>query len=203
MKTTGGGANSVPSTDESSITPTNYLVLTISAADDTVTSGLTTQITASLTKNNKGETVSDLFSGGTVSFYAVSGSFDHADATFSAGFATNTYTAGTTGTDTITATLDSQTVKVDVSVIEFGISESSLSLILNKYEETTLSPLNTQGTLSWEATGLPSGLSINTDTGVITGTPHAGRDLYRDGNIDGGQIRHNLDRDQGYHHLCC
>ncbi len=127
------GSNNAPSTDESSITPTNYLLLTISAADDIVASGLTTQITVNLTKNNAGETVSNLFSGGTISFSA-NGTFDPSSSEFSAGEATATYTADTTGLDTITATLDRQSVTV---VVVVNVSANLKNLLIS---EGTLSP---------------------------------------------------------------
>ena len=118
------------------------------------------------------------FSGGTVSFSAANGTFNPTDATIFGGVSTNTYTAGAAGTDTITATLNSESVTVSLTVIEIGISKSSISLILNKYQEMSLTPLNTQGTLSWSATGLEEyGLSLDPDTGVNLRHAYTDRDF--------------------------
>ncbi len=47
-------------------------------------------------------------------------------------------------------------------------------------------------TLTYSATGLPTGLSINASTGLISGHAHHGRHLQRDGHRQGHHRRHRI-----------
>jgi hypothetical protein len=98
--------------------------------------------------------------------------------TNSSGIASVCYIGNTAGTDTLTLSANgfSTTVSITWSLAVPAISYSPSTLDLaTSVAMPTLTPSNTGGTVaSWSVSpSLPTGLSLNTSTGVITGTPTA------------------------------
>ena len=153
------------------------------AVNDIAPSGVTyTPSTLSLTKDSAMTTVTPTSSGGTVTSWSISD-------TLPAGLSFSTSTGAISGTPTaitsattytVTAsnTGGSATTTVTILVNDAApvIAYSPSSLTLTKGSAmTTLTPSSSGGTVtSWSISpSLPAGLSFNTSTGAINGTPTA------------------------------
>ena len=183
----GGTPTAVSSSTAYTVTATNSggsgtATVTI-AVNDIAPSGVTyTPSTLSLTKDSAMTTVTPTASGGTVTSWSIS-------ATLPAGLSFDTSTGAISGTPTaitsaatytVTAsnTGGSATTTVTILVNDAApvIAYSPSSLTLTKGSAmATLTPSSSGGTVtSWSISpSLPTGLSFNTSTGVLSGTPTA------------------------------
>lgn len=121
---------------DSPYTPSNWLVLSISANPSQIGVNGTSILTANLATNNVGGTGFYVPNGTSVIFAAGSlGSTTPTSTTFSSGTATSTFTAGSTsGTDTASATVNNQTVDatIDIEVaVTVATSPGGLSVIVD------------------------------------------------------------------------
>ena len=153
------------------------------AVNDIAPSGVTyTPSTLSLTKDSAMTTVTPTSSGGTVTSWSISGTLPSGlSFSTSTGAISGTPTAITSATTyTVTAsnTGGSATTTVTILVNDAApvIAYSPSSLTLTKGSAmTTLTPTSSGGTVtSWSISpSLPTGLTFNTSTGAISGTPTA------------------------------
>jgi hypothetical protein len=90
-------------------------------------------------------------------------------------------TPSATGTSTVNITLtDASNAPANASLtlrVNSGMSLSATTLqpwtVNSPYPTTTITATGGTGSYSWNATGLPAGMSINSGTGAISGTPTA------------------------------
>ncbi|MAF93370.1 hypothetical protein CMO85_01745, partial [Candidatus Woesearchaeota archaeon] len=153
------------------------------AVNDIAPSGVTyTPSTLSLTKDSAMTTVTPTSSGGTVTSWSISGTLPSGlSFSTSTGAISGTPTAITSATTyTVTASntggsaTTTVTILVNDAVPVIAYSPSSLTLTKGS-AMTTLTPSSSGGTVtSWSISpSLPTGLTFNTSTGAISGTPTA------------------------------
>jgi hypothetical protein len=112
------GSNSSPvsSLNSSLVTFAPWLVMTLNAASTTIGTAGASTLTASIDGGSDGSTGFNVPDGTPVAFAATLGSVNPAGTTTTSGIAATTYTAVAAGSDTVSATIDSQTVSMTVNV---------------------------------------------------------------------------------------
>jgi hypothetical protein len=115
------GCNSVDYDDNGTLTnytPSNWLVLSISANSTQIDTNSSTGVTADLNTNSSGGTGVNVPNGTPISFGATLGTISGASSTLTSGVATGTFNSGSTaGAGSATATVDNQEVSVTINVL--------------------------------------------------------------------------------------
>jgi hypothetical protein len=162
------GDNDGPASGMTNANVTAWLVLRLDAPGQ-VTVNKETQISITLNRNNNGEAVSNIFDD-VVTLSVLYGTFP-GSAALTNGAASVAYKTAVVGTDTVLAALDNESITADLVASEISVAEDSIPFALGIYKEEGLTAVDTLGTTTWSGTGLPEGLGLDTDTGVISGTP--------------------------------
>jgi hypothetical protein len=104
---------------DSPYTPSNWLVLSLSANPNQIAVDATSTLTADLSHDSGGTGGFSVPNGTSAAFSAGSLGTASPTGTFASGTATSTFTAGSTGgTDTATATVDNQTVDATITILD-------------------------------------------------------------------------------------
>ena len=160
--------------DNASVVFNPWLVLSISANPTAIQTNATSTLTAGITKNSSGTGGFTVPNGTNVAFGDTLGSVNPGSTTLTSGVATSTFTAGSTsGTGSGTATVDNQTVSVNIDILapptiskSFGAS----SILLNG--STSLSFTITNPNAGAGLTGVafsddfPTGLAVPSSPNV-------------------------------------
>jgi hypothetical protein len=160
-----------------SMTLTTWLVLGFTASPTTILTGGNSTLTASITKNSAAATGFTVPDATPASFGGTLGSDVPAVTHFSSGTALSTFTAGTTGgAGNASVTVDAQTLNAAITInqppIITSASSVSFQVGVNGSFQVTKTGLPTPA-LS-QSGSLPSGVSFNSGTGVLSGPPGAG-----------------------------
>jgi Bacterial Ig-like domain (group 3)/Bacterial Ig-like domain (group 1)/Putative Ig domain/Invasin, domain 3/Domain of unknown function (DUF4214) len=156
------------------------LTLSVTPASSHVATGGSAAVTFSLSRNSAGQDTSSLGhvpDGTPVTFSASLGSMQPATTSTLGGAATTQYTAGSSpGTETAVVTVDNDTATatmtigqapVITSITGTGFAEGTFGSFSVTATGTPTPTLSESGTL-------PSGVSFDTDTGILSGTPGVG-----------------------------
>jgi hypothetical protein len=178
-----GGADTAvvggPGSGGGTLTLTTWLVMSFSATPTTVLTSGTSSLSASITKNSANATGFTIPNGTPVNFAGVLGTVSPASTTLTSSAAAAAYTAGSVGgTGSASATIDAQTLSAQITVNQPPAFTNANS---------TTFTVGTAGSFKIGASGvpaptlstnvadvLPSGVSFNTTTGVLSGAPAAG-----------------------------
>ena len=177
----GGGSSSLTTTEPGGAGGAGEVIITYSVAP-IITSSLS-NISDTVSKAAATYTITAVVQGSTVSSYAASG--------LPSGLSVNTSTGAITGTPTATGTFSvtisatsangftgSATISITVvaapSITSVLTATGATGIAISTYTITaTYSPTSFSDTTSLGVHTLPAGLSLNTSTGAITGTPTA------------------------------
>jgi predicted outer membrane repeat protein len=159
------------------LTDSTWLVLSGTASPATILVDGTSTISANFAKNSAGASGFSIPDGVEFSFSGTLGTMSPGNATLSGGTASSTFTAGATGGDGKAAvTVDAETLDVPVTVDQPPAITSA---------DNATFVANSNGSFGFTASGfpapvfslsgaLPSLLSLNPTTGVLSGTPAQG-----------------------------
>jgi uncharacterized protein YhjY with autotransporter beta-barrel domain len=186
LNTSTGVISGTPSTSGTSnltVTATDANSATGSRAYSLVINGLApvaNAVSATVAANSSANPITLNITGGAATSVAVASAASHGTATASGTSITYTPTAGFSGSDSFTYTATNAsgtsspaTVTITVSAPSISLSPGSLSNgIVNTAYSQTVSASGGTAPYSYSISGtLPAGLSLNTSTGVISGTP--------------------------------
>jgi hypothetical protein len=152
-------------------TITKWMQLVVSLSNSDLLYEEEVDVTAQF-MNNFGDQLTDsLFNSIMLDFSATNGSID-GQAYMIDSVATVAYQGTVSGVDTIFTTLDNETLSIEVNIAIMGIIETLPVGSLNfPYEGSFVATGQGKEPLTWSATGLPTGLELDANTGVISGTP--------------------------------
>jgi hypothetical protein len=121
--------------------------------------------------NNVGDDLRDhIMDGIGINFTANNGSIEGVANTIN-GVVTSIYKGKVSGMDTITVNLDDEIISRSIVIESMKITATLPVGIVDLYYEGYLDSSGTSEPLTWGITGLPTGLVLDSDTGVISGTP--------------------------------
>lgn len=174
--TAGSYTVTVNTTDANSATGTGSYTIVVSAQAP-VANAVSTTVAANSTNNS----ITLNITGGAATSVAVASTPTHGSATASGTAITYTPTAGYSGSDSFTytatnasgtSTAATVTVTVTAPTLVFSPATGALpgGTVGTAYSQS-ITASGGSGPYNYTATGLPPGLSINTSTGAITGTP--------------------------------
>ena len=153
---------------------------TIAVADAAPVAGA---VSATVAANSSANPISLSLSGGTATSVAVASAPSHGTATASGTSITYTPTSGYSGTDTFTYTATNATGTSAAATVAVTVSAPSLvfapaagtlaSGAVNTAYSQAVAASGGTAPYTYSATGLPTGLSISSTTGAISGTPTA------------------------------
>jgi hypothetical protein len=174
----GSNAGPAPGSILGDVDADPWLVLSITPNLNTIGTGGTTLVVASLTTNSNAEDVGSGFPDGiAIAFGAVGGTVDPASATTLNGEASTAFTSAAAGDATVSATLDDQTVEssiITVQDITFDPTPLPPTTVDVPYGPITLTgATGGAGGFVYTLTGgaLPAGSTLNLLTLELDGTP--------------------------------
>ncbi|MBR7627542.1 tandem-95 repeat protein [Aeromonas popoffii] len=169
---------SVTATDANSASGSQAYTLTIGAQ-----APVANAVSATVAANSSANPITLNISGGAASSVAVASAASHGTASASGTSITYTPTAGFSGADSFTYTATNASGTSSPATVTITVSAPSISLspttlgngsVGTSYSETLSASGGTAPyTYAITAGALPAGLSLNTSTGVISGTPSA------------------------------
>lgn len=152
-----------------------WIVLTVTPDPASIESSGIVQVKTDLNHDSKGQDISSqghVPDGIPVTFTAANGTINTASSTLVNGAAVSTFTAGNSGMCGFTATLDNCPVSININRAPILSLIGNKTVDENKPLSFTLGGSDRDGdTLTYIATGLPAGATLDQDTGLFSWTP--------------------------------
>lgn len=152
-----------------------WIVLTVTPEPASIGSSGIVQVKTDLTHNSKGQDISSqghVPDGIPVTFTAANGTINTTSSTLVNGAAVSTFTAGNSGICGFTATLDNYPVSININRAPILSPIDNKTVDENKPLSFTLGGSDRDGdTLTYIATGLPAGATLDQNTGLFSWTP--------------------------------